>query len=427
VDEAVRRFTLDPALAAMIFAFAMVGASALVRLFDRLGGYFRKVVSPSTHKLASLEGLRGVLALSVVAHHAFCWNFFTQYGAWTTGNSVIFGRLASFGVVQFFYVSGFLFWRKLMKSGGIPFGNFYLSRFIRIGPVYYACVGAAILVGLLTTGTSLKVTISELATSVLSWLLFSVAGQPLVNGANVHIITGGVTWTLALEWMFYLSLPFLAWYARKPRRLLYFALTFSILYFAMVSRHLHFGAMNNEYLQSALFIVARFARLMLTGFGGGILIATLEPWIRKWTRFLLPWQNWLLLGSYLAFLLIPGIDQIGNFPILDDMGQIFLLAGFALVVQGADLFGLLTSRTARLLGIVSYPIYLVHGMVYYIAMRLRGGIHTVNAFAYAAETAACLAVILILATILHLVVERPTMKLSEQIARKASVPQISTA
>jgi peptidoglycan/LPS O-acetylase OafA/YrhL len=51
----------------------------------------------------------------------------------------------------------------------------------------------------------------------------------------------------------------------------------------------------------------------------------------------------------------------------------------------------------------------------------------VNAFAYAAETAACLAVILILATILHLVVERPTMKLSEQIARKASVPQISTA
>jgi peptidoglycan/LPS O-acetylase OafA/YrhL len=66
-------------------------------------------------------------------------------------------------------------------------------------------------------------------------------------------------------------------------------------------------------------------------------------------------------------------------------------------------------------------------MVYYIAMRLRGGIHTVNAFAYAAETAACLAVILILATILHLVVERPTMKLSEQIARKASVPQISTA
>jgi hypothetical protein len=60
-------------------------------------------------------------------------------------------------------------------------------------------------------------------------------------------------------------------------------------------------------------------------------------------------------------------------PKIDGVNEVFLLAGFALVVQGADLFGFLTSRAIRLLGIISYPIYLVHGVVYYMAMKLRGG------------------------------------------------------
>jgi len=427
VNETLRGLALDPALAATIFAFAIGGARALVFLFDKLGGYFQKVVNPSTHKLASLEGLRGILAFSVVAHHACCWYFYTRIGIWTTGNSVVFTRLADFGVVQFFYLSGFLFWRKLMRKGAIPIGNFYLSRFIRIAPVFYLCVGAAIFAGILGAGFSRQVQIGSLIGSLLSWASFSIAGQAPVNGVDIHLITSGVTWTLGLEWLFYLSLPFLGWYSRRARRLVYFALTFGVLYMVMVNKHLLFAVRNKEQLQSAAFIVGRFSRLMLTGFGGGILIATLETRIRNWLRFLMPWRNWLLLGSYLAFLLIPGIDQIGTFPILDDMGQAFLLAGFALVVLGCDLFGLLTSRAVRLLGVISYPVYLLHGMVYYAVMRFRGGIHEVSAFTYAAEVAGCLAAILLLALIIHLTVERPSMKLSEEIAGKAVPARISAS
>jgi peptidoglycan/LPS O-acetylase OafA/YrhL len=219
----------------MIFAFSITGASTLVLLFDRLGGYFEKVVTPSTHKLAPLEGLRGILAFSVVAHHACCCYFLTQNGVWTSGNSIVFTRLATFGVIQFFYLSGFLFWRKLMRNGGISAGNFYLSRFVRIGPVYYLCVGAAIFAGVLATGLSLKVGIGDLATSLLQWFSFSMAGQPPVNRVNVQAITCGVTWTLGLEWMFYLSLPFLGWFSRRARRLVYFALTFGVLSLVLVN------------------------------------------------------------------------------------------------------------------------------------------------------------------------------------------------
>jgi peptidoglycan/LPS O-acetylase OafA/YrhL len=153
---------------------------------------------------------------------------------------------------------------------------------------------------------------------------------------------------------------------------------------------------------------------MLVGFGGGILIAALEPQLRSRLQRLLPWRNWILLGLYLAYLLVPGIATAG---------QALVLAGFALVAQGADLFGLLGSRAIRLLGVFSYPMYLVHGIVYYSAMRLRGGIHAVSLPAYLGETAVCVAIILLLAAIIHLLLERPTMRLSERIARRALVPQ----
>jgi len=384
-----------------------------VLLFDQWGGYLGKVVSPETQKLASLEGLRGVLAFSVVVHHAYSWFYFTQTGIWSTQNSVIFARLANFGVLQFFYLSGFLFWRKLMKKGRIPMGRFYLSRFVRIGPVYYVCVGTALLIGLSLTGFKLRVPPATLVNSLLPWMLFTVGGRVPVNTADIMRITCGATWTLALEWMFYVSLPFLGWFSRKGRRLLLYALLFGAL--LLVSKHFRGVQVDEESIQSAAVILNGFARFMLIGFGGGVLVAVLEPRLQDWFRSLSPWQDWLLLGLYLSFLLVPGILPYG---------QVLLCAGFALVTQGANLFGLLSSRAIRLLGVISYPVYLVHGIVYYTAMRLRGGMHPVNVYAYVGQTVVCFAAVLLLATIIHLVIERPAMKLSEDIARLPSAPRV---
>jgi peptidoglycan/LPS O-acetylase OafA/YrhL len=258
----------------------------------------------------------------------------------------------------------------------------------------------------------LQVGIGALFSSLLPWLLFSVGGRTAVNNADILRITCGVTWTLALEWMFYLLLPFLAWFSRKNWRLLILLLFFAPL--SLVNKYSLFGGVNAGYSHVIGMVLAGFAKFMLLGFGGGILIAALEPKIRNWSRAVLPWQNWMLLGLYLAYLMIPKIDGVN---------EVFLLAGFALVVQGADLFGFLTNRAVRLLGIISYPIYLVHGVVYYTAMKLRGGMHAVAVYPYIAETVACVVVVILLATMIHLVVERPTMKLSESIAHKAALPQ----
>jgi peptidoglycan/LPS O-acetylase OafA/YrhL len=412
VSEGLQRFGFDPLLAALFLAFAMGIAAALVFLFDRCGGRFAQAVRPSANKLAALEGLRGILALAVVAHHACCWYFFTQFGVWSTGQSVIFDRLASFGVAQFFYLSGFLFWRKLMRRGRIPAGKFYLSRFIRIAPVYYVSIGAALMIGFAVTDFKLQVAPGSLIASLLQWILFSLGGQPAVNHADIARITSGVTWTLALEWLFYLSLPFLAWFARKAWRLALYALAFGMLF--LLGRYARSAGINAEGLHWAGSIVGQYAKFMLIGFGGGLLIAAFESNLSDWLRPVWAWRNWIVLALFLAYLTIPQ---------LPDAGHALLLAGFALIVSGADLFGLLVKRSARLLGAISYPVYLVHGLVYYAALRLRGGIHSVALLTYIAETALCLAAILLTASALHLLVEKPTMKLSEKIARAASMPQ----
>jgi len=164
-----------------------------------------------------------------------------------------------------------------------------------------------------------------------------------------------------------------------------------------------------------------FAKFMIIGFGGGILIATLDARLREQIGPSISHRNWLLLLLYCLFLLTPA------FPGFQVVGWLCLLVGFALVVQGADLFGLITSRPMRFLGVISFNLYLVHGIVYYLAMRMRGGIHVITTNAYILETAVCLIAIVLVSTLIHFAVERPSMALSERISRRYSggkVPEI---
>lgn len=408
MNQTLQRLALDSTLAVLIFAVAVGCACVLDLLLNWLGGYFKLAANPATSKLAPLEGLRGVLAISVAAHHACCWYFFSQSGIWSTGGSVIFARLAGFGVMQFFFISGFLFWRKSIKQGKIPLCNFYLSRLVRITPTYYVCIAIALLIGLVSNGLQLQVSWGALLASLLPWLLFTLSGMPSVNNVDLTRITCGVTWTLALEWTFYLSLPLLGWFCRKTIRLFHYAFLFGALYLA--GWYLRLPVVHLEHLQNTGFFIDGFAKFMLIGFGGGILIAQLELRLQSWLRFLLPWRNWMLLGLYITYLCSPGML------VLD---EVLLLTGFTLVVQGADIFGFLASRPVRLLGRISYPVYLVHGLVYYVAMKLRGGTYAVEIYSYSVETAVCLAVILLLATMIHLSIEQPSIKLSESFARRA--------
>jgi len=119
-------YVSDPLLASGAFALAFVFAGSLAALCRKLGGTFAEAVAPSRNKLASLEGSVESWPFRSPFITAIAGISYTQTRVWTTGSSIIFARFASFGVLQFFFISGYLFWRKLIKKGGIELGRFYL-------------------------------------------------------------------------------------------------------------------------------------------------------------------------------------------------------------------------------------------------------------------------------------------------------------
>ena len=97
-----------------------------------------------------------------------------------------------------------------------------------------------------------------------------------------------------------------------------------------------------------------------------------------------------------------------------------MAVSFWLIVTGADLFGLLTSQAARRLGNVSYPIYLLQGLVFAVVYKLPGVTpFTVQAgWRFWSVTLACGALVLGAATIVHRRVEQPGIALGRTVARR---------
>lgn len=304
-------------------------------------------------------------------------------------------------VPELWCVAVFLYQRLFIlaqahEEGGIDLGRFYLSRFIRLAPLYYVCIGIALCIGFFLSSFSLLVPVRELGASLIPWMLFSLGGEPFVNGADIKRIVSGVVWKLANEWVFYLSLPFLAWFARKSKRLVHLACML-LLIFAL-SKVLSSGRIHQEWIVGFFLIIRELAKFMLIGFGGGILVAVFQEKVAKRVTISSSARNWLLLAIYLLFLFAP---LFRSFMIV---GVPLLLIGFTLVVLGTDLFGFITSMPVRFLGII------------------RASIPSRSKAIYRRQR--CALSIVLTSALFHFLDERPSMKLTEKIARNPSVDRL---
>jgi peptidoglycan/LPS O-acetylase OafA/YrhL len=152
----------------------------------------------------ALDGMRALAAYGVLATHA----------GFNSGRSLDAGPFApflarlDFGVTVFFLLSGFLLYRPfalaaLADRPAPRVGRFYLRRALRILPAYWlAVLGTLFLLSDRTPSRS----------DVLSYLT-------LTQTYNHHNLDPSLTqmWTLAVEISFYAILPGLAWLARSRR------------------------------------------------------------------------------------------------------------------------------------------------------------------------------------------------------------------
>ena len=123
-------------IAAYLAAFVVfsIAALPLSRIVRHHPAYLEITGHAGAH-YRQLDGLRGILALSVVLHHCLVIRRLAQGAGWEIPVRPLFAQLGPFAVTMFFFITGFLFWTKLMRAERIEHTSYWKARILRLGPV----------------------------------------------------------------------------------------------------------------------------------------------------------------------------------------------------------------------------------------------------------------------------------------------------
>jgi peptidoglycan/LPS O-acetylase OafA/YrhL len=134
------------------------------------------------HRFASINGLRGFLAMFVFLHHSSSWYYFARIHQWSIIPSDLFNQFGSTSVALFFMITAFLFFSKLIDGRHRSFDwlKLYVGRIMRIVPLYLLAVFLLFLVVGFITHFTLHESLGALN------LLFAVSNGVLrTNGCSI--------------------------------------------------------------------------------------------------------------------------------------------------------------------------------------------------------------------------------------------------
>ena len=193
---------------------ALSVAACVVYLSDkylRSNAANRPAGFPKTNQNLALNGLRGYLSFFVFLHHAMIWHLYIREDIWQAPTTYLYTHLGHNRVFMLLMFSGYLFVTKLVDSKIKPFDwrLFYISRILRIVPLYLFMIFVALLLTMHASDYRLREPILTFIKNISIWLAFSFFGSPSVNGVSQIAMTS-VAWTLPYEWFFYAVLPLIA-------------------------------------------------------------------------------------------------------------------------------------------------------------------------------------------------------------------------
>jgi peptidoglycan/LPS O-acetylase OafA/YrhL len=377
---------LPDSLSIVPYFVIMVMLIGLGALLARGVPFYRALLAAPPARFEMLDGLRGVMALSVFIHHAVVTFAQSYTGAWQLPPWNFYVTIGPVGLRSFFMMTGLLFWDKVLeRDGRLDTVALFSSRVRRIMPLYLFSLSCVVLVAFWRSGWVLRESPGKLFLALMSWLSFGLTNQTLpINGvADSWFIPAGVYWSLHDEWRFYLALPFLALF-RRPLPFVGMLLVLGVWQ----------DRLNGD----------MYARCFAAGMGIALLLrrGLLPPIKPVWLR------EGLAVAALLTAWVLPHERHLAQFAAATAL--------FALVAQGASLCGLLRSRPARWLGTVSYSIYLLHGIVLYLSVRALPPLRELPLTQMWLWLFACGAVTLVISAATFRWIEHPFM------ARKTAAP-----
>jgi peptidoglycan/LPS O-acetylase OafA/YrhL len=367
----------------------------------RFAGPVVGIILPKGHA-ASIDGFRGYLAFFVFLHHSVIWYYFLRFHQWGFPPSRIYSHLEPTSVAFFFMITGFLFFSKLLdaRGGTIDWVKLYIARVFRILPLYLVVVFTLFLIVAFLSGFVLHEPVVDIASQLIQWVAFM---EPDVNGiGGTRLIVAGVVWSLAFEWLFYFALVFIAFFLKikTPVTIVLFAGMFLVL-FGMVIYSFY------PYL-----ILER-----LSPFLGGIATAFVVR--NQKIRKLAVSRMASVVIALLLCVVVTEFESVYEFLTLLCLS--FVFAGIAC---GNTLFGVLTHKTSRLLGQVSYSIYLLHGLLLFVTFRFILGFPAASRLSPTVHwvvIAICGILLVILCSFTYYCIELPFINAASGVAKRLSV------
>lgn len=314
------------------------------------------------HQLAFLDGLRGIASLWVLVGHAM----------FLTGYKVMILAEPDMAVELFIIISGFLMtYHYQMRAAREPWmapetwRTFWIRRFFRIAPLYYACLAAALVFGpdlwqsRLDAASVIPGAVSEQARYADRYL-----DQSLTNILMHVSFVFGMTWThnfrtalpdwsIGLEMQYYLVFPLMMILVLKLGRIAGMALLVGAM------------AAAGTWLDRNGFVIGAYSMLPLKFhlFAAGMLMAMTLGADAKW--------RWLIIIGAIAVIFVP---LGGGRSALHRGIKIGIVLGFLALLYRDRLPALLrwpvgwldrlfSNPFSRWIGDVSYGVYLIHLLV----------------------------------------------------------------
>ncbi|SIT18062.1 Peptidoglycan/LPS O-acetylase OafA/YrhL, contains acyltransferase and SGNH-hydrolase domains [Roseivivax lentus] len=304
------------------------------------------LATPHLPYRADIDGLRAIAVGSVVLYH---------FGVALPGGFT--------GVDVFFVISGYLIggllWAERAQTGRVRLGAFWLRRFRRLAPAFFAM---ALVTSLVAWALLLPFELREYGKALIAAslylanvLFYRQAGYFDAASEDKPLLH---TWSLSVEEQFYLCLPLLVLaLARHPRGLVW---TLAAIWAASLAACLWVTPQNAQ----ATFYLFPFRAWELLS---GVLLAI---WMRGrpgpgpawagWGGLLLIGVGFVTISAQKAF---PGAWAL--IPVLGTMGVLWAGAG-------PGVGAVLRHPLAVFVGRISYSLYLWHWPVLTLSLQLRG-------------------------------------------------------
>lgn len=338
----------------------------------------------SASRYHAIDGLRGLLALAVLFHHAVITHFLYTTGQWQLPPSHIAIFLGRGGVAFFFMITAFLFWsRALREPSHFDVRGFYWGRIRRMWPMYLTSAAALIVTALCLSHFRIRVPLFDLAKEIVAWLTFPTLFGLNINGYAGTGLINTVYWSLAYEWAFYLAFPLLALFTRGTAQI---ALT----------------------LAGSLLIVLFSTYQVEWFFLSGMAAAALSQRFKSAAEF-----SRTPIAAALALIFV-GVAVKFDWLVYDWLGALVMFVPFYVIANGNTIFGVLTSRPARLLGMISYSIYLTHNFVLYLGFRFVDhlfGVASISEIAFWGVVASCTMVTVGMSLLTFRYIESPALRI----------------